>query len=122
MAKDDRSKFWPKYKKISNECGDNFLDRAHGDTVVILTYAGLLLTVIAAFVIGIQPNSADTINAHLMQLIDITVNGSSATHDISNLSSSTEDSSSTVWVQTLAYISLALSIVGALGAVLGKRY
>ncbi|KAG2032868.1 hypothetical protein BDR03DRAFT_835684, partial [Suillus americanus] len=116
--KDDRSKLWAQYRKFSNEYDDH---QAHGDVTVILAYAGLLLTVIAAFVIGMQPNSADTINAHLIQLIEITVNGSSVVHDISNLSSSTEDSSSTVWIQTLAYISPALIIMAVFGAVLAKR-
>ncbi|KAG1792034.1 uncharacterized protein HD556DRAFT_1294003, partial [Suillus plorans] len=91
-GKDDKS------KKISNEYDDDFLNRAQGDIFVILTFAGLLSTVIATFVIGMQPNPADTTNALLVQLIAITVNGSSAAHDISNLSSSMGYSSSTVWI------------------------
>ncbi|KAG1851032.1 hypothetical protein C8R48DRAFT_640714, partial [Suillus tomentosus] len=68
-----------------------------------------------------QPNPTDTTNALLVQLIAITVNGSSAAHDISDISSSTGYSSSTVWIQTLAYISLALSVIAAFGGVLGKQ-
>ncbi|KAG2109033.1 uncharacterized protein F5147DRAFT_836864 [Suillus discolor] len=120
-GKDDRSKFWAKYKKISNGYDDDFLNRAQGDIFVILTFAGLLSTVIATFIIGMQPDPGDTTNALLVQFIAITVNGSSAAHDISNLSSLTGYSSSTVWIQTLTYMSLALSIIAAFGAVLGKQ-
>ncbi|KAG1896950.1 uncharacterized protein F5891DRAFT_561524 [Suillus fuscotomentosus] len=120
-GKDAKSKFWAKYKKISNEYDDDFLNRAHNDITVILTFAGLLSTVIATFVIGMQPDPTDTTNALLVQLIEITINGSSASRDISNLSSSTGYSSSTVWIQTLAYMSLALSVIAAFGGVLGKQ-
>ncbi|KAG2051745.1 hypothetical protein BDR06DRAFT_889166, partial [Suillus hirtellus] len=37
-GKDDKSKFWAKYKKISNEYDDDFLNRAHSDITVILTF------------------------------------------------------------------------------------
>lgn len=67
-GKDDRAKFWAKYKKISNGYDDDFLNRAQGDIFVILTFAGLLSTVIATFAIGMQPDPADTTNALLVQL------------------------------------------------------
>ncbi|KAG1822041.1 uncharacterized protein BJ212DRAFT_1426470 [Suillus subaureus] len=68
-----------------------------------------------------QPDSGDTTNALLVQLIQVTVHGSSAIPDISNLSSTTRYPSSTAWAQTLAYIALALSILAAFGAVVGKQ-
>ncbi|KAG1782204.1 hypothetical protein EV702DRAFT_929764, partial [Suillus placidus] len=120
--KDVKSKFWATYKKVSNEYDDDFLGRAHGDIGIILTFAGLLSAVISTFIGGMQPNSGDTTNELLLQLIQITAGGSNAVQNIGNLSSVTRYSSSTVWIQTLAYIGLALSILAAFGAVVGKQY
>ena len=68
-----------------------------------------------------KPDSGDTTNALMLQIINIMVNGPDAVN-ISNLSSSTPYSSSTVWMQTLSYGSLAFSLLAAFGAVLGKQW
>jgi hypothetical protein len=68
-----------------------------------------------------QPNPGDTTNALMVQLIKAIADGSGAV-DISNLSSSTGYSSSTVWMQALAYASLAFSLLAAFGAVVGKQW
>jgi hypothetical protein len=83
--------------------------------------AGLLSAAICTFIGGMQPDTGDTTNALLVQLIQVTVHGSSAVQDISHLSSTTPYPSSTAWAQTLAYIGLALSISAAFGAVVGKQ-
>lgn len=69
-----------------------------------------------------QPNLGDTTNALLVQLIQITVNGPGFTTDITYLSSSVGFSSSNVWMQVLAYASLAFSVLATFGAVLGKQW
>jgi hypothetical protein len=69
-----------------------------------------------------QPNTGDTTNALLLYLIQVTVNGPNSAPDINALSSSTGFSSSTVWMQALAYASLAFSVLAAFGAVLGKQW
>ncbi|KAG0699409.1 hypothetical protein DFH29DRAFT_767111, partial [Suillus ampliporus] len=115
------SKFWATYKKVSNEHDDDFLERANDDMGIILTFAGLFSAVNSTFIIGMQPNPGDTTNFLLLQLIQITADPN-AVHDISNLSSSTGYSSSTVWMQTLAYASLAFSVLAAFGAVMGKQW
>ncbi|KAG2120490.1 uncharacterized protein F5147DRAFT_563612, partial [Suillus discolor] len=120
-SKDMKSKFWATYKKVADEYDDDFLQRAHGDIGVILTFAGLLSAVISTFIGGMQPDSGVTTNALLVQLIQVTVDGPSAVHNINNLSSVTHYSSLIIWVETLAYISLALSILAAFGAVVGKQ-
>ncbi|KAG1790013.1 uncharacterized protein HD556DRAFT_1243012, partial [Suillus plorans] len=120
-SKDIKSKFWTTYKKVADEYDDDFLQRAHGDIGVILTFAGLLSAVISTFIGGMQPDSGVTTNALLVQLIQVTVDGPSAVHNISNLSSVTHYSSLTIWAETLAYIGLALSILAAFGAVVGKQ-
>jgi hypothetical protein len=69
-----------------------------------------------------QPNPGDTTNALLLYQIQMTANGPNSVPDLSTLSSSTGFPSSMVWVQTLAYASLAFSVLAAFGAVLGKQW
>lgn len=68
-----------------------------------------------------QPNPVDTTNTLLVQLIQVTLGGPSAAQPMMILPS-TGYSSSQVWTQALAYASLALSLVAAFGAVLGKQW
>lgn len=120
-GKDVKIKFWTTYKKVSNDYDDDFLERAHGDIGIILTFAGLLSAVVSTFIGIMQPNTGDTTNELLLQLIKITAGSPNAVNDIGTLTSITRYSSSTAWIQTLAYISLALSILAAFGAVVGKQ-
>ncbi|KAG0692595.1 hypothetical protein DFH29DRAFT_771631, partial [Suillus ampliporus] len=120
--KDVDSNFWETYKKVSNEYDDDFLARANDDMGIILTFAGLFSAVNSTFIIGMQPNPGDTINALLLYLIQIVADGPNAAHDVSGLSSSTGYSSSMIWMQTLSYASLAFSVLAAFGAVLGKQW
>jgi hypothetical protein len=69
-----------------------------------------------------QPNPADTTNFLMLQLIKIVAEGPNAVNDINGLPSSTGYSSSTVWMQTLAYASLSFSVLAAFGAVMGKQW
>ncbi|KAG1718794.1 hypothetical protein EDB19DRAFT_1887007, partial [Suillus lakei] len=120
--KEDDSKFWATYDKVSTEYDDDFLSWANDDMGIILTFAGLFSAVNSTFIIGMQPNPGDTTNVLLLHLIQIAANEPNAVNDISNLSSSTGFSSSTIWMQTLAYASLAFSVLAAFGAVLGKQW
>ncbi|KAJ8589785.1 hypothetical protein M405DRAFT_717088, partial [Rhizopogon salebrosus TDB-379] len=120
--KDVESDFWEMYKEVSNEHDRDFLERANGDMAIILTFAGLFSAVNSTFIIGMQPNPGDTTNVLMLQLIKIMVDGPNVVHDISDLSSSTSYPSSTVWIQTLAYASLAFSVLAAFGAVMGKQW
>ncbi|KAG2076161.1 hypothetical protein BDR04DRAFT_993630, partial [Suillus decipiens] len=120
--KDDNSKFWATYKKVSAEYDDDFLGRANDDMGIILTFAGLFSAVNSTFIIGMQPNPGDTTNLLLLYLIKISVEGPNSVPDISTLSSSTGYSSEAAWTQTLSYASLALSLLAAFGAVLGKQW
>ncbi|KAG1721108.1 hypothetical protein EDB19DRAFT_1962253, partial [Suillus lakei] len=122
LGKDDSSRFWTMYKKVSKEHDDDFLRGANDDMAIILTVAGLFSSASSSFIVGMQPNPGDTTNALLAQLIQITVNGPNSVPDISNLSSSTELSSSMIWVQSLAYASLAFSVLAAFGAILTKQW
>ncbi|OAX32358.1 hypothetical protein K503DRAFT_702157, partial [Rhizopogon vinicolor AM-OR11-026] len=121
-GKDVKSKFWSTYKKVSNEYDDDFLERANDDMAIILTFAGLFSAVNSTFIIGMQPNPGDTTNFLMLQLIKVITDDQNAINGISNLSSSTTYSSSTAWVQTLAYASLSFSLLAAFGAVMGKQW
>lgn len=121
-SKDVDSNFWETYKKVSTEYDDDFLARANDDMGIILTFAGLFSAVNSAFIVGMQPNPGDTTNALLLHLILITAGGPNAVQDVSSLSSSTNFSSATVWMQALGYASLASSVLAAFGAVLGKQW
>jgi hypothetical protein len=68
-----------------------------------------------------QPNPGDTTNDLIIQLIKIAVDGPSAVK-LSDFSSSTGYSSSTAWMQALAYASLSFSVLAAFGAVMGKQW
>ncbi|KAG2098457.1 uncharacterized protein F5147DRAFT_538692, partial [Suillus discolor] len=118
---DDNLKFWEAYKKVSAEYDHDFLGRANDDMGIILTFAGLFSAVNSTFIVGMQPDPGETTNDLLLQLIRINVNGPNSV-DISDLSSSMGYSSLMVWMQMLAYASLAFSILAAFGAVLGKQW
>ncbi|KAG0709192.1 hypothetical protein DFH29DRAFT_793502, partial [Suillus ampliporus] len=120
-GKDVRSKFWAAYKKVSGEFDDNLLERCNGNMDITLIFAGLFSVVNSGFIIAMQPNPLDTTNALLVQLIQVTVYGPSAAQP-AIISPSTSYSSSDFWMQALAYMSLALSLLAAFGAVLGKQW
>ncbi|KAG1751858.1 hypothetical protein EDB19DRAFT_1593889, partial [Suillus lakei] len=115
------SKFWAAYKKISGEYDDNMLERCNSNMDIIMLFAGLFSAVNTAFIIAMQPNPADTTNDLLVQLIQITWNGTSAIQPVP-LSAPVAYSSSKIWMQVLAYMSLTFSLLAAFGAVLGKQW
>ncbi|KAG1818887.1 hypothetical protein EV424DRAFT_957234, partial [Suillus variegatus] len=121
-GKDDSSKFWATYKRVSTEYDNDFLEQADDDMGIILTFAGLFSAVNSTFLVGSQPDTGDTTNALLLYLIKVTVDGSNSVPDISTLSSSTGFVPSMVWMQSLSYASLAFSVLAAFGAVLGKQW
>lgn len=68
-----------------------------------------------------QPNPADTTNDLLVQFMQHTWNGSSVAQPVI-LSAPVSYSSSKIWMQVLAYMSLTFSLLAAFGAVLGKQW
>ncbi|KAG1882252.1 hypothetical protein F4604DRAFT_1533986, partial [Suillus subluteus] len=119
--KDALSKFWATYKTVSDEYDDDMLERCNGNMDIVLIFAGLFATVNTAFIIAMQPNPSDTTNDLLVQLIHNISNGRPATQP-NILASSTGLSSSKLWMQALAYASLAISLLAAYGAVMGKQW
>ncbi|KAG1778856.1 hypothetical protein EV702DRAFT_1195876 [Suillus placidus] len=117
-GRENNSKFLVTYKKTLTEYDDDLLARANDDVFDF----GAFLPVNSTFIVGMPPNPGDTTNALLPRLIQITVYRSNFAPDISNLSSSTGYSSATAWMQTLAYASLAFSVLVAFGVVKGKQW
>ncbi|KAG1767542.1 hypothetical protein EDD22DRAFT_751326, partial [Suillus occidentalis] len=115
--KDTLSRFWAAYKKFSGEYDDNMLERCNSSMDILLIFAGLFSAVNTAFIIAMQPNPGDTTNALLRQLIQITANSSSAAQ-----TTFISPTPTAVWPQVIAYVSLALSLIAAFGAVLAKQW
>jgi hypothetical protein len=57
----------------------------------------------------------------MLQLVKTIADGPNAVNDLSDLSSSTSHSSSTIGMQTLAYAGLAFSVMATFRAVVGKQ-
>ncbi|KAJ8586861.1 hypothetical protein M405DRAFT_709973, partial [Rhizopogon salebrosus TDB-379] len=119
--KDPLSKFWAGYKKVSSEYDDEMVERCNGNMDIVLIFAGLFSAINTTFIVSMQPNPINTTNTLLVQLIQNKAYGPTAIQP-ATLSSLTSYSSSDVWTQALAYLSLAFSLLAALGAVLGKQW
>jgi Family of unknown function (DUF6535) len=87
--------------------------------------AGLFSAVSSAFIVNMQsslsPIPSDTTNSLLMILIN-TINSSTFPAQQASLPVWNGPSSTTIWIQTLAYTSLSSSLLAAFGAVLGKQW
>ena len=87
--------------------------------------AGLFSAVSSAFIVNMEsslsPNPSDTTNSLLMILINKIDNNTFPPQEAS-LPVWNGPSSTSIWVQTLAYTSLSTSLLAAFGAVLGKQW
>ncbi|KAG2108571.1 hypothetical protein BD769DRAFT_1306128, partial [Suillus cothurnatus] len=81
---------------------------------------GLFAGVNTAFIIAMRPNPVDTTNMLLIQFIQNTSDGHSATQP--TILPSSTGFSSTFWMQALAYASLGFNLLAAYGAVMGKQW
>ncbi|KAJ8595023.1 hypothetical protein M405DRAFT_716585, partial [Rhizopogon salebrosus TDB-379] len=118
--KDPLSKFWVAYQKLSSQHDNEMLERGNGNMDIVLIFAGLFSAINTAFIIAMQPNSVNTTNTLLAQLIQVTMYGPSAIQP--ETVSPFTSYSSNWWTQALAYTSLSFSLLAALGAVLGKQW
>ena len=80
--------------------------------------AGLCSAVNATFIATMQPSPVDTTNALLSQLIQISLQGSTATQPMTT----TIKPPFGDWTQMLAYSSLLFSLLAAFGAIMGKHW
>ena len=90
-----------------------------------IVQAGLFSAVSSAFIVNMQsslsPSASDTTNAILKILVNKIDNTTFPAQEAA-LPVWTGPSSTTVWIQTLAYTSLSSSLLAAFGAVLAKQW
>ncbi|KAF8527080.1 hypothetical protein JB92DRAFT_2699464, partial [Gautieria morchelliformis] len=124
-GRDAPSRFWSAYERVANQYDEEFLERHNSDLDVLLIFAGLFSAVSSAFIVSmttsLSPDPSDTTNALLKLLINKVANGTFSDQDAS-LPVWTGPSSTIIWIQSLAYTSLATSLLAAFGAVLGKQW
>ncbi|KAG2340998.1 hypothetical protein BDR05DRAFT_862320, partial [Suillus weaverae] len=125
--KDKRSRFWGVYKRVAEEHDGEFLERYTSDMDIVLVFSGLFSAVNTAFIVAMEPNlspnPSDTTNALLTQLVQIGFgNFAEAGSMPAAPASSWSLPPRTLWIQTIAYVSLSMSLLAAFGAVLGKQW
>ena len=142
-GKDAPSRFWSAYARVAKQHDDEFIERHNGEMDVLLIFvratffsstwdsiegvlqAGLFSAVSSAFIVNMQssltPSASDTTNALLKILVNKIDNTTFSPQEAA-LPVWTGPSSTTIWVQTLAYTSLSSSLLAAFGAVLGKQW
>ena len=90
-----------------------------------IVQAGLFSAVSSAFIVNMQsslsPSASDTTNAILMILVNKIDNNTFPTQE-ATLPVWTGPSTTTIWIQTLAYASLSSSLLAAFGAMLAKQW
>jgi Family of unknown function (DUF6535) len=87
--------------------------------------AGLFSAVSSAFIVSMGPNLIQNPNDTTNSLLKILINkidNSTFPPDEAAIPVWTGPSSTTIWIQTLAYTSLSASLLAAFGAVLGKQW
>ncbi|KIJ53175.1 hypothetical protein M422DRAFT_155251, partial [Sphaerobolus stellatus SS14] len=124
---DSEAQFWTQYERVAKQTDEEFLERYNGDLDVQLIFAGLFSAVSASFIVqmqgDLQPDPNTTTNALLAYLVQQSNNGTSAPAFVHmSLQPWTGPGSTVLWTQSLAYLSLGLSLLAAFGAVLGKQW
>ncbi|KAG2137418.1 uncharacterized protein EDB93DRAFT_1210851, partial [Suillus bovinus] len=88
---------------------------------IVLIFSGLFSAVSTSFIVAMEsnlsPDPSDTTNALLKQ-----TRADRTRQPRSNPASTWSPTAQTLWVQTVAYASLSMSLLAAFGAVLGKQW
>ncbi|KAG2153038.1 uncharacterized protein EDB93DRAFT_1082661 [Suillus bovinus] len=126
-GKDNRSRFWGVYKRVAEEHDSEFLERYTTDMDIVLIFSGLFSAVSTSFIVtmesNLSPDPSDTTNALLKQLVQIGLGNFAAVGSTPAEPAFTwSPSAPTLWIQTIAYASLSMSLLAAFGAVLGKQW
>ncbi|KAN0084399.1 hypothetical protein V8E55_007903, partial [Tylopilus felleus] len=122
---DTQETFWSTYLKEAKEHDDELMEKYKNDMDISILFSTLFSAVVAAFVVAMQPtlspNPGDTTNALLMILI----------HTIDNSTFPDQPLGTPQWngppymavcSLTLAYLSLSLGLLAAIGTVVGKQW
>ncbi|KAG1798896.1 uncharacterized protein HD556DRAFT_1266491, partial [Suillus plorans] len=126
-GKDERSRFWRVYKRVAEEHDSEFLERYTSDLNILLIFSGLFSAVSTSFIVAMEsdfsPDPSDTTNALLKQLVQIGLgNLAEAGSTPVDPASGWSPTAPTLWIQTIAYASLSMSLLAAFGAVLGMQW
>ncbi|KAG2054225.1 hypothetical protein BDR06DRAFT_884423 [Suillus hirtellus] len=126
-GKDERSRFWRVYKRVAEEHDSEFLERYTSDMNIVLIFSGLFSAVGTSFIVAMEsdfsPDPSDTTNALLKQLVQIGLgNLAEAGSAPVDPASGWSPTAPTLWIQTIAYASLSMSLLAAFGAVLGMQW
>ncbi|KAG2036023.1 hypothetical protein BDR03DRAFT_867146 [Suillus americanus] len=126
-GKDKRSRFWGVYKRVAEEHDGEFLERYTSDMDIVLVFSGLFSAVSTSFIVAMEsnlsPDPSETTNALLKQLVYIGLGNLAAVGSTpADLVSTWSPPAQTLWIQTIAYASLSMSLLAAFGAVLGKQW
>ncbi|KAG1859558.1 hypothetical protein DFJ58DRAFT_636618, partial [Suillus subalutaceus] len=125
--KDNRSRFWGVYKRVTEEHDGEFLERYTGDMDIVLVFSGLFSAVSMSFVVAMEsslsPDPSDTTNALLKQLVYIGLgNFAEAGSTPLDPASTWSVTAPALRIQMIAYASLSMSLLAAFRAVLGKQW
>ncbi|KAG2080933.1 uncharacterized protein F5147DRAFT_646091 [Suillus discolor] len=124
-GKDQWSRFWGVYKRVAEEHDNEFLERYTSDMNIVLIFSGIFSAVGTSFIVAMEsdfsPDPSDTTNALLKQLVQIGLGNLAEAGSVPvDPASGWSPTASTLWVQTIAYGSLSMSLLAAFGAVLGN--
>ncbi|KAJ7300831.1 hypothetical protein DFH08DRAFT_643705, partial [Mycena albidolilacea] len=118
---DKKTAFWKAYKTLVDEFDEDFQRKYGNDLDSALIFAGLFSAVSSAFIIQIQPDLLPNPNATTQELLGILVQNMSSTA-VPDSMADTPLPVITVVAQSLLYISLFMTLMAALLAVLGKQW
>ncbi|KAF8126020.1 hypothetical protein EV363DRAFT_1174915, partial [Boletus edulis] len=124
-ATDRVAPFWCQYVEEAEKYDDAFLEKNKIRVDGVLIFAGLFSTVTASFLISfqgtLQPNPSDTTNALLMMVVHSLDNSTFSGQSI-GVPAWNGPTYSSVVAQALGYAALSMSLLAALGAVIGKQW
>ncbi|KAJ7858841.1 hypothetical protein B0H14DRAFT_2351493, partial [Mycena olivaceomarginata] len=116
-----KTAFWKAYKTLVDEFDEDFQRKYGNDLDSALIFAGLFSAVSSAFIIQIQPDLLPNPNATTQELLGILVQNMTGTA-VPDSMADTPPPVITVVAQSLLYISLFMTLMAALLAVLGKQW
>ncbi|KAF9780413.1 hypothetical protein BJ322DRAFT_291827 [Thelephora terrestris] len=125
VQEDHQARFYADYRKVSEEYDKEFMDKYDEDLNTTLIFAGLFSAVASAFIIEVdshlQPDSGDE-TAALLRVLIYKIDNTTFGNDVPSLPQWTGPPPTIVHVQAILFTSLAISLLAAFLAMLGKQW
>ncbi|KAK0489960.1 hypothetical protein EDD18DRAFT_1358925 [Armillaria luteobubalina] len=122
----ENARIWPIYNKEATDFDANMLAEWRDTIDVLLVFAGLFSAVLTTFVVqtsqNMQPDYNEASMLPLFKILKVTASNSSQTSIPSSPTSFFSPSHSDEWINSLCFVSLTLSLITALFAVLVKQW